>query len=97
MFVGEQPQFDAAISIFDTCEQLELIVAMSDDIDVGEHEFVMSWDQFVAKGKADDKQEFEQRLADANFDDLLTLIYTSGTTGQPKGVMLDYANIGAQL
>lgn len=30
-------------------------------------------------------------------DDLLTLIYTSGTTGQPKGVMLDYANIAAQL
>ncbi|WP_282176944.1 AMP-dependent synthetase/ligase [Vibrio nereis] len=97
LFVGEQPQFDAAISIFDQCEQLELIVAMSDDIDLGEHEFVMSWDQFVAKGKADDKPELEQRLADANFDDLLTLIYTSGTTGQPKGVMLDYANIGAQL
>ena len=28
-------------------------------------------------------------------DDLLTLIYTSGTTGEPKGVMLDFANIAA--
>jgi long-chain acyl-CoA synthetase len=30
-------------------------------------------------------------------DDLFTLIYTSGTTGRPKGVMLDYTNLGAQL
>lgn len=35
LFVGEQAQFDAAVSIFNQCEQLELIVAMSDDIDVG--------------------------------------------------------------
>ena len=26
-------------------------------------------------------------------DDLVTVIYTSGTTGEPKGVMLDHANI----
>ncbi len=30
LFVGEQAQFDAAVSIFDQCSQLELIVAMSD-------------------------------------------------------------------
>lgn len=29
--------------------------------------------------------------------DLFTLIYTSGTTGEPKGVMLNYTNMGAQL
>ncbi|EGA71892.1 long-chain acyl-CoA synthetase [Vibrio sinaloensis DSM 21326] len=97
LFVGEQPQFDAAVSIFDQCEQLELIVAMSDDIDVGEHDFALHWQQFIAQGTKEHHAELEQRLADANYDDLLTLIYTSGTTGQPKGVMLDYANIGAQL
>ncbi len=50
LFVGEQPQFDAAVSIFDQCEQLELIVAMSDDIELGDHDFVISWQAFVAKG-----------------------------------------------
>ncbi|MDA0127302.1 long-chain fatty acid--CoA ligase [Vibrio sp. MarTm2] len=97
LFVGEQPQFDAAVSIFEECEQLELIVAMSESIDIGENEFALHWKQFVAKGDKQESHELEQRLSDANFDDLLTLIYTSGTTGLPKGVMLDYANIGAQL
>lgn len=50
LFVGEQPQFDAAVSIYDECQQLELIVAMSDDIDLGEHAFAMSWQDFIAKG-----------------------------------------------
>ncbi|KHD23576.1 long-chain fatty acid--CoA ligase [Vibrio caribbeanicus] len=97
LFVGEQPQFDAAVSIFEECEQLELIVAMSESVDIGEHEFALHWKQFIAKGDKQESHELDQRLSDANFDDLLTLIYTSGTTGQPKGVMLDYANIGAQL
>lgn len=97
LFVGEQPQFDAAVSIFDECEQLELIVAMSDDIDLGEHQFAISWQQLIANAGEEHQVELDNRLEQANFDDLLTLIYTSGTTGQPKGVMLDYANIGSQL
>ncbi len=97
LFVGEQPQYDAAVSIFDQCSQLELIVAMSDDVDMGEHEFAISWQDFIAKGNASYQDELDVRLAQVREDDLLTLIYTSGTTGQPKGVMLDYANIAAQL
>ena len=97
LFVGEQAQFDAAVSIFNQCEQLELIVAMSDDIDVGEHGFAIRWQRLIANVDKAQQQELDTRLEQANLDDLLTLIYTSGTTGQPKGVMLDYANIGAQL
>lgn len=97
LFVGEQPQFDAAVSIFDECQQLELIVAMSDDIELGEHAFAMTWDDFIAKGDDSQQLELTSRLEQAQEEDLLTLIYTSGTTGQPKGVMLDYANISAQL
>jgi long-chain acyl-CoA synthetase len=97
LFVGEQAQFDAAVTIFEECEQLELIVAMSDGIELGEHAFAMSWNQFIAQGSVEKQAELEERIEQANFDDLLTLIYTSGTTGQPKGVMLDYANIAAQL
>ncbi len=97
LFVGEQPQFDAAVSIFEQCEQLELIVALSDDIELGDHDFAISWKDFVAKGDTSHQAELDERLEQAKVDDLLTLIYTSGTTGQPKGVMLDYGNIAAQL
>lgn len=103
LFVGEQEQYDAAVSIFDECPQLELIVAMSEDIILGEHSNVLSWDAFIEQGqqasaeKPELQQQLDQRIEDANLDDLVTLIYTSGTTGQPKGVMLDYANFASQL
>ncbi|ERB62669.1 long-chain fatty acid--CoA ligase [Vibrio coralliilyticus OCN008] len=97
LFVGEQAQFDAAVSIFDQCPQLELIVAMSDDVDVGDYDFARSWQQFVVAADKAMQDELDTRLNDADIEDLLTLIYTSGTTGQPKGVMLDYGNVAAQL
>ncbi|MCG9680041.1 long-chain fatty acid--CoA ligase [Vibrio sp. Isolate24] len=97
LFVGEQAQLDAAISIFEQCPQLELIVVMSDDISTGLPSFVRTWQQFLAAADGAMQSELDERLANANIDDLLTLIYTSGTTGQPKGVMLDYRNIAAQL
>ncbi|GAL19569.1 long-chain-fatty-acid-CoA ligase [Vibrio maritimus] len=97
LFVGEQEQYDAALSIFHECEQLELIVAMSEEIVVEDNSFSVSWQQFIADASIENQLELTERLSQANYDDLLTLIYTSGTTGQPKGVMLDYANIAAQL
>ncbi|GLT18205.1 long-chain-fatty-acid--CoA ligase [Vibrio zhanjiangensis] len=97
LFVGEQSQFDAAVSIFEQCPNLELIVAMSDDVSIGQYHFACSWQEFMASSDRTQQPELELRLAKANLDDLLTLIYTSGTTGQPKGVMLDYRNVAAQL
>ncbi len=96
LFVGEQSQYDAAISIINECEALEVIVAMSDDIDLKQHESGITWADFIAKGMEEHQQALDERLAQANFDDLFTLIYTSGTTGMPKGVMLDYQNMSAQ-
>jgi long-chain acyl-CoA synthetase len=37
--------------------------------------------------------DLERAAHVAKPDDLVTVIYTSGTTGEPKGVMLDHANI----
>jgi long-chain acyl-CoA synthetase len=37
--------------------------------------------------------DLERSTSVARPDDLVTVIYTSGTTGEPKGVMLDHANI----
>lgn len=97
LFVGEQPQYDTALSIFEQCEQLELIVAMDDGIDLKGFSNALHWSQFITMGQESDRAELDLRLSQANFEDLITLIYTSGTTGQPKGVMLDYRNIGSQL
>ncbi|MBY8039403.1 AMP-dependent synthetase/ligase [Vibrio fluvialis] len=97
LFVGEQPQFDAAVAMFEQCGQLQLIVAMSDAIELGDFEFAMSWKAFVALGENTSRGLLDERLDQASDDDLFTLIYTSGTTGKPKGVMLDYRNVGAQL
>ncbi|MGX9518433.1 AMP-dependent synthetase/ligase [Vibrio mediterranei] len=97
LFVGEQAQYDAALSIYEECSQLELIVAMSDDIVLAENDFSVSWQSFMSDASIEQQSSLSERLEQANYDDLLTLIYTSGTTGQPKGVMLDYANIAAQL
>lgn len=97
LFVGEQAQFDAAVTLFEQCPQLELIVAMSDEIELGDHPSAKHWQHFIAQAYPEQQSELLLRVEQANFADLLTLIYTSGTTGQPKGVMLDYANIAAQL
>ncbi|MDF9398072.1 long-chain fatty acid--CoA ligase [Vibrio sp. 1180_3] len=97
LFVGEQEQYDAAMSFFDECEQLELIIAMSDNIDLKGFASATYWHSFIESSTEELQAELDARLEQLNMDDLLTLIYTSGTTGQPKGVMLDYANIAAQL
>lgn len=97
LFVGEQPQYDAAISVFDQCPQLEKIIALSADVDLRQHPSGEHWDAFMASGSTRYQSELDSRRQQANMDDLFTLIYTSGTTGQPKGVMLDYTNLGAQL
>ncbi|EKO3675462.1 long-chain fatty acid--CoA ligase [Vibrio metschnikovii] len=97
LFVGEQAQYDVALAIFEQCETLQLIIAMSDDIDLQGFCHAFTWSDFIAQGSTAQQAELSARIAKANYDDLYTLIYTSGTTGQPKGVMLDYRNIGAQL
>ena len=96
LFVGEQPQYDAAISIFDQCEALDLIVVMCDEVDLQGHPSSIYWDDFIARGTQEYQEDLDARLSEANYDDLFTIIYTSGTTGQPKGVMLDYMNMGSQ-
>lgn len=97
LFVGEQAQLDAAIGIAEGCPKLERIVTLSDDLVLPDNSLVCSFNDFLCTTTPELEAELQQRLNDTAMDDLLTLIYTSGTTGTPKGVMLDYANIAAQL
>ncbi|PJG83458.1 AMP-dependent synthetase/ligase [Caviibacterium pharyngocola] len=97
LFVGDQEQFDHAMEIAAQCPQLQKIVAMKESIDLKDHNIAYYWQDFVATGSSAQQTELNQRLADKRLGDLFTLIYTSGTTGEPKGVMLDYANLAHQL
>lgn len=95
LFVGEQAQMDCAIQIANNCTQLIKIVAMKSSINLHNHPLACHWENFIQVDK--NMVVLEARLASKRLDDLFTLIYTSGTTGDPKGVMLDYANLAHQL
>ncbi|MCW9715316.1 AMP-dependent synthetase/ligase [Avibacterium sp. 21-594] len=97
LFVGDQEQYDQALQIVADCPQLQHIVAMKDSIQLHDHPQACRWADFIATGSCTNSAELQQRLDEKQLNDLFTLIYTSGTTGEPKGVMLDYANLAHQL
>ncbi|CAI1760675.1 AMP-dependent synthetase/ligase [Serratia quinivorans] len=98
LFVGEQVQLDAAIALRGVCPQLIHIIVFDDDADLRGCEIAQHLSTFErAADLAAFESQLQQRIADCCLEDLFTLIYTSGTTGEPKGVMLDYRNLAAQL
>ena len=56
---------------------------------------LLSWEDLLELGRqhrAEHPHAVDERMADAQPDDVMTLVYTSGTTGPPKGAMLTNAN-----
>ena len=95
LFVGEQPQFDRALELL-SAGAISRIVALDGDVDLRGCREASHFREFIAQpGDLNSEQELRRRESLYRADDLLTLIYTSGTTGEPKGVMLDFANIAA--
>ncbi len=97
IFVGDQKQADAIIGIAAECPALERVISFDDSVDFGDFEQGMHWQTFKAQDEPKWNDMLALRLSQQSMSDLTTLIYTSGTTGEPKGVMLDYANIAAQI
>lgn len=97
LFVGAQAQMEAAIALRSSCPNLQRIIALDKHIDLSGCDIASHLDDFCQLGNETYCLELTQRIASRKMDDLFTLIYTSGTTGEPKGVMLDYQNMAAQL
>ncbi len=97
LFVGDQAQADTALLISSQCPSLEKIVGFNPNIDFKGDPLGLSLEAFLSASDEDQATELHLRLEQASMEDLMTLIYTSGTTGEPKGVMLDYGNIAAQI
>ncbi|MCV3277606.1 AMP-dependent synthetase/ligase [Aeromonas hydrophila] len=95
LFVGEQPQFDQALQLIESGE-IRQLVALDGSVNLRGCPQASHFQTFLVSGNHQpSEQVLRERESQYRMDDLLTLIYTSGTTGEPKGVMLDFANIAA--
>ncbi|QHB31404.1 long-chain fatty acid--CoA ligase [Yersinia canariae] len=97
LFVGGQTQFDVAITLKSLCPQLSKIVVLDPQVDLRGCEYAQHLADFEQQPDAIQQHLLTARIEGCDLDDLFTLIYTSGTTGEPKGVMLEYRNMAAQL
>jgi long-chain acyl-CoA synthetase len=78
---------DGVLAVRDDLPQLEHLVLIEDDHGVPPG--VLAWRDLLGAAPVD----LESAAHVVRPDDLATVIYTSGTTGDPKGVMLDHANV----
>ncbi|MGG4607838.1 AMP-dependent synthetase/ligase [Providencia sp. Me31A] len=98
LFVGEDAQYQVASQLPALCPQLKMIVVMDDSVELIEGAVEsLHLSTFMSQAQPEYQSELNERIATHNLSDLFTIIYTSGTTGEPKGVMLDYYNMAAQL
>lgn len=97
LFVGGQAQFDVAITLKPLCPQLSQIVVLDPTVDLRGCEYAQYLADFEQQPDAVQQHLLNARIEGCDLSDLFTLIYTSGTTGEPKGVMLEYRNMAAQL
>jgi long-chain acyl-CoA synthetase len=77
---------------------LERVILLSDAVDAAGSEWVMSWEDLMARGeralsRPGGMETFEESWRRVQPEDLATLIYTSGTTGPPKAVMITHRNV----
>ncbi|MDP5254427.1 MULTISPECIES: long-chain fatty acid--CoA ligase [unclassified Vibrio] len=98
VFVGSQQQLEIALAARAAVAHIcPWIITLDDSIALPDQGKLLAWRDFIAMADKTPDSELIQRVESLEQQDLFTLIYTSGTTGNPKGVMLDHANLGAQL
>ena len=88
--IGKMPNH-RLLHILNNLEKVELVVTM-DGVEKLNHPKIISWDEFLEKGKDISSDLVLGRCDKIDEEDTCSLIYTSGTTGNPKGVELSFAN-----
>lgn len=83
-----------AVEIFEECDDLELVVTMS-DVEETSNKYLLPWEEAFKQGRLywkDHRHELRPLASEVTSEELCALLYTSGTTGLPKGVMLTHHN-----
>lgn len=106
IFVGNNPNdndekekmpIHRLMSVIDNLDLVKTVVLMGSDVEKIDHEKIISWDQFIDKGKSIDEKEVMELMKTIKGEHTSSLIYTSGTTGNPKGVELTHKNFEIEL
>ena len=79
------------LEVLDKLDKLELVITM-DGVELLKHPKIISWSEFIEKGKSVDDETVQELCRQIQSEDTSSLIYTSGTTGNPKGVELSHGN-----
>ncbi|MPY84679.1 MAG: AMP-binding protein [Actinophytocola sp.] len=98
LIAEDQEQVDKALEVIDELPDLEHIVYLEPRGIRRRYTNpkLLFWDDFLALGerhRAEHPGAVENRMAETEPGDVMTLIYTSGTTGPPKGAMLTVSNV----
>ena len=79
------------LEVLDKLDKVELVITM-DGVELLKHPKIISWSEFIEKGKSVDDEAVQELCRQIQSGDTSSLIYTSGTTGNPKGVELSHGN-----